>query len=109
MDLREHIKKVLTEDNSINTILRRVDSDKLKDTFEETLEVVTDIFYKNKYYGINEMTFNNFRSRILNMVIDMIHDDMVATTPDETMWYGEVFNTLKNYFNDKIETAYNRL
>jgi hypothetical protein len=102
MNLQENIRRI----KSMNMILRRVDPDRLEKEFDESLEYANEYYFRNYDKGVS---FESFRSIILNHILDGIHWELYSTTPEDSIWYEDAYYKLKEYFSDKIEKEYYEL
>ena len=102
MNLRETIRRILNEETTL--ISRRVEIDKLNEEFNESLEHTSDMFFRDP-----EMTLDMFTHIVISMTIDGIHHDIHSTTHEDSQWYDDVFNSLKDYYKRQIKHRYNLL
>jgi UTP:GlnB (protein PII) uridylyltransferase len=102
MNLRETIRRILNEETTL--ISRRVEIDKLNEEFNESLEHTSDMFFRDP-----EMTLDMFTHIVISMTIDGIHYDIHSTTHEDSQWYDDVFNSLKDYYKRQIKHRYNLL
>ena len=110
MNLQESIRRILREENSLLPIIRRrVPQGVLDKEFSESLESASSMFlYVNKTYD-DAMTLVRFINVVVSMMIDGIHHELHSTTSAYSKWYDDVYNSLKGYYKDKIETKHNQL
>ena len=105
MSQKETIRRILKEETKlIPVILRRVEIDKLNEEFNESLEHTSDMFFRDP-----EMTLDMFTHIVISMTIDGIHYDIHSTTHEDSQWYDDVFNSLKDYYKRQIKHRYNLL
>jgi hypothetical protein len=105
MKLKESIRRILKEETKlISLILRRVEIDKLNEEFNESLDHSSDMFFRDP-----EMTLDMFTHIVISMTIDGIHHDIHSRMPEDSQWYNDVFNSLKNYYKKQIKHRYNQL
>ena len=105
MSQKETIRRILKEETKlISLILRRVEIDKLNEEFNESLDHSSDMFFRDP-----EMTLDMFTHIVISMTIDGIHYDIHSKTPEDSQWYNDVFNSLKNYYKKQIKHRYNQL
>ena len=98
MSQKETIRRILKEETKlIPVILRRVEIDKLNEQFNESLEHTSDMFFRDP-----EMTLDMFTHIVISMTIDGIHYDIHSTTHEDSQWYDDVFNSLKEEDIHKI-------
>ena len=105
MSQKETIRRILKEETKlIPVILRRVEIDKLNEEFNESLEHTSDMFFRDP-----EMTLDMFTHIVISMTIDGIHYEIHSRMPEDSQWYNDVFNSLKNYYKKQIKHRYNQL
>jgi hypothetical protein len=46
---------------------------------------------------------------VVSMMIDGIHYDLHSTTPEDSQWYDNVYDSLKDYYKDRIDEYYDNL
>lgn len=109
MNLQESIRRILKEETKLNPmILRRISIDELETEFAKSLE---DIKYRyERYYGTLDLDYEEglriyTRFTILEL-IERIHWYIHSTTPDNAFWYDDVFKSLKDYYQHRIESQY---
>jgi len=109
MNLQEHIRKVLREESkSILMIRRRVPDDDLEREFSESLDMSSNMFNTNKENG-DVMSLNRFTHITISILIDGIHYELYSTIPEDSHWYSEVEESLKDFFKDRIKHRYKKL
>jgi hypothetical protein len=105
MKLKESIRRILKEETKlISLILRRVEIDKLNKEFNESLDYTAKMFFREP-----EMTLDMFTHIVISVTIDGIHYDIHSKIPEDSQWYNDVFNSLKNYYKKQIKHRYNQL
>jgi hypothetical protein len=90
-------------------ILRRVRRDDLEREFEESLDGATNSVFHLIRNGGGIMVLDRFKYITVSRLIDGIHYEIYSTTPEDSEWYDEVFNSLKDYYTDRIEVRYKKL
>ena len=91
-------------------IRRRIPYDVLEREFNESLQTATDHFnYERSQNYDNTMTLERFVFRTISMMIDGIHYNIHSTMPEDSQWYDDVFNSLKDYYKRQIKHRYNQL
>jgi hypothetical protein len=109
-NLQESIKRILREETKLNPmILRRVRRDDLEREFEESLDSATNSVFHLIRNGGGIMVLDRFKYITVSRLIDGIHYEIYSTTPEDSVWYDEVFNSLKDYYTDRIEVRYKKL
>ena len=110
MNLQESIRRILREETKLNPIiLRRVRRDDLEREFEESLDATSKRFFRFiEQYG-DIINLDRFKYITVSRLIDGIHYEIYSTTPEDSVWYDEVFNSLKDYYTDRIEVRYKKL
>lgn len=95
--------KLFESSDIINLIKRRVSIGKLEEEFEESVQSAIDMSKRKN------MDLDQFIHVIISMTIDGIHWMLISTTPDESQWYNDVYESLKSYYKDKIESEYRKI
>ena len=110
MNLQENIRRILKEETDyLRMIRRRVPHDDLEREFEESLDATsTNLFYLIKNGG-GVMPLGRFITITVSRLIDRIHYEIYSTTPEDSVWYFDVFNSLIDYYKDRIEVRYKKL
>jgi hypothetical protein len=109
-NLQESIRRILREETKLNPmILRRVRRDDLEREFEESLDGATNSVFRLIRNGGGIMVLDRFKYITVSRLIDGIHYEIYSTTPEDSVWYDEVFNSLKDYYTDRIEVRYKKL
>ena len=110
MNLQESIRRIIREETKLNPmILRRVRRDDLEREFEESLDSATNSVFHLIRNGGGIMVLDRFKYITVSRLIDGIHYEIYSTTPEDSVWYDEVFNSLKDYYTDRIEVRYEKL
>ena len=109
MNLKKIIKRILREDKQlIPMIRRRISNYDLETQFLESLISTRDMFEYNKRRD-ETMTRSRFTNVVVSMMIDGIHYDLHSTTPEDSQWYDNVYDSLKDYYKDRIDEYYDNL
>ncbi len=109
MNLQENIRRILREESkSILMIRRRVPDDDLEREFSESLDMSSNMFNTNKENG-DLMSLNRFTHITISILIDGIHYELYSTIPEDSHWYSEVEESLKDFFKDRIKHRYKKL
>ena len=110
INLQESIRRIIREETKlIPMIRRRVPHDDLEREFEESLDATSkNLFYLIKNGG-GVIPLGRFITITVSRLIDRIHYEIYSTTPEDSVWYVDVFNSLKDYYKDRIEVRYKKL
>jgi len=109
VNLKKIIKRILREDKQlIPMIRRRISNYDLETQFLESLISTRDMFEYNKRRD-ETMTRSRFTNVVVSMMIDGIHYDLHSTTPEDSQWYDNVYDSLKDYYKDRIDEYYDNL
>jgi hypothetical protein len=109
-NLQESIRRIIREETKLNPmILRRVRRDDLEREFEESLDDTSNSVFHLIRNGGGIMVLDRFKYITVSRLIDGIHYEIYSTTPEDSEWYDEVFNSLKDYYTDRIEVRYKKL
>jgi hypothetical protein len=107
--LQETIRRVLKEDKRLNPIiLRRVRHNDLEREFSESLISARDMFSYSENRG-QTMTRTQFTNGVVSRMVDGIHYEIHSTMPEDSQWYDNVYDSLKDYYKDRIDDYYNHL
>lgn len=107
--LQETIRSVLKEDKRLNPIiLRRVRHNDLEREFSESLISARDMFSYSENRG-QTMTRTQFTNGVVSRMVDGIHYEIHSTMPEDSQWYGEAIESLKDYYKDRIKSRYKKL
>ena len=110
MNLQESIIRILKEEtNTLTMILRRVPTDELEREFEESLDMVSNWFFRFIEKNGDIINLDRFINVAISSTIDGIHYDLYSTLPEDVQWYEDVKETLKEYYRDRIKVTYKRL
>jgi hypothetical protein len=90
-------------------ILRRVRRDDLEREFEESLDDTSNRFFRFIEKNGDIINLDRFINSTISSTIDGIHYEIYSTTPEDSVWYVDVFNSLKDHYKDRIEVRYKKL
>ena len=108
--LQETIKRVLREENSLLTMIRRrVPHDDLEREFTESLDMSSNMLRNTNKKDGSIMSLKRFIEITISIMVDGIHYELYSTMPDEYEWYNEVRESLQNHYKHRIEVRYNKL
>ena len=103
MNLRSTIIKVLKEETKFPTYLRRRVSVELIDIeFNRALKDAEKTYIEN-YGKWNAMTSRKYKGMVISILMDTLIDD------DESFEYDEIYDSLYQYYNDKMEESYQEI
>jgi len=109
VNLKKIIKRILREDKQlIPMIRRRISNYDLETQFLESLISTRDMFEYNKRRD-ETMTRSRFTNVVVSKMIDGIHYELHSTTPEDSQWYDNVYDSLKDYYKDRIDEYYDNL
>ena len=109
-DIQESIIKVLREDNNLLPMIRRrVPHDDLEREFIESLDKSSGMLVRVSQNGGFIRTQESFEHITISMMMDGIHHELHSTTPENSDWYDDVFNNLRDYYKHRINVRYNNL
>ena len=110
MNLKETIRRVLTEENNlIHMIRRRVPHDDLEREFRESLDMSSNMLRNTNKDDGSVMSLERFIDITISILIDGIHYELYSTMPYEFQWYDEVKESLRNHYKHKIGLRYYQL
>ena len=98
-----------TKDKTLNLILRRVNPEYLENEFTECLDIESNNSSIRFRKTGSVISLEAFRSRVLSMTIDGIHNILVYTIPNDLQWYDDVYYALRKYYDERIEKKYKLL
>jgi hypothetical protein len=110
MILQESIRRILNEEvKLIPLIRRRVPQDELEISFREALDSASDMLLW--LYDSDEkiMPLERYKNMAISMTMDGIHHTLHHTTPLDSVWYDDVYNSLMDYYKDRITERYNKV
>lgn len=110
MSLKQSIKRVLREETKLSLMIRRrVPDDDLEREFRESLDMSSNML-RNVNNGSGEiMSLNRFIDVTVSILIDGIHYELYSTMPEDSHWYSEVKENLKDFYKDRIKHRYRKL
>ena len=110
MNLQETIRRILREESKpILMIRRRIPNDELEREFSESLDMSSNML-RNVNNGSGEiMSLNRFIDVTVSILIDGIHYELYSTMPEDSQWYGDAIESLKDYYKDRIKSRYKKL
>ena len=110
MNLQESIRRILREETKlIPMIRRRVPHDDLEREFEESLDATSNNLFNLIKNGGGVIPLGRFIHITVSRLIDRIHYEIYSTTPEDSVWYADVANSLIDYYKDRIEVRYKKL
>ena len=110
MNLQEHIRRILREETELPIYFRRrVKADDLEREFSESLDMSSNMLRNtNKEYE-SIMSLNRFIDVTISILMDGIHYELHSTMPEDSQWYGEVKESLKDHYKNRIKHRYEKL
>ena len=110
MNLQESIKRILREENSLLPMIRRrIPHDDLEREFIESLDKSSGMLVSLSQNGGGIRDNERFEHITISMMMDGIHYELHSTTPENSDWYDDVFNNLRDYYRHRINVRYNNL
>jgi hypothetical protein len=110
MNLQEHIRRILREENNLLPMIRRrVSHDDLEREFIESLDKSSGMLVSVSQNGGFIRTQESFEHITISMMMDGIHYELDSTTPENSDWYDDVFNNLRDHYKHRINVRYNNL
>ena len=108
---RQGIKESILREESkpILMIRRRVPYDDLEREFSESLDMSSNMLRNTNKEDGSIMSLNRFIDVTISILMDGIHHELYNTMPEDSQWYGEVIESLKNYYKDRIKHRYKKL
>ena len=100
--LREESKLILM-------IRRRVPADDLEREFSESLDMSSNMLRNTNKEDGSIMSLNRFIDVTISILMDGIHYELYSTMPEDSQWYGEAMESLKDYYKDRIKSRYKKL
>ena len=100
--LREESKLILM-------IRRRVPADDLEREFSESLDMSSNMLRNTNKEDGSIMSLNRFIDVTISILMDGIHYELYSTMPEDSQWYGEAIESLKDYYKDRIKSRYKKL
>jgi hypothetical protein len=110
MNLNETIRRILREESKpILMIRRRVPDDDLEREFSESLDMSSNMLRNTNKEDGGVMSLNRFTDITISILIDGIHYELYSTMPEDSHWYTEVKESLKDFYKDRIKHRYKKL
>ena len=110
MNLQESIRRILREESKpILMIRRRIPNDELEREFSESLEMSSNLLRNTNKKDGSIMSLNRFINVTVSILMDGIHYELYNTMPEDSQWYGEAIESLKDYYKDRIKSRYKKL
>ena len=112
MNLQESIKRILREETSLLPMIRRrIPHDDLEREFIESLDKSSGMLVSLSQNGggIRGNEIRHFEHITISMMMDGIHYELHSTMPENSDWYDDVFNNLRDYYRHRINVRYNNL
>jgi hypothetical protein len=107
MNLQEHIRNVLIKETKLSLFIRRrVPHQELEKEFKESLDMASEMFFNLIKNGGGIMSLKRFIDITISITIDGIHYVLHSAMPEDSEWYSEAYNSLKRYYQDRIESRY---
>ena len=108
--LQETIKRVLREENSLLTMIRRrVPHDDLEREFTESLDMSSNMLLNLNRNDGGIMNLKRFIEVTTSILMDGIHYEIYSTMPEDSEWYDKVKESLSNHFKHRSGVRYNHL
>jgi hypothetical protein len=108
--IKESIRKVLREENSLLTMIRRrVPHDDLEREFKESLDMSSNMLLNLNRNDGGIMDLKRFIDVTTSVLMDGIHYEIYSTMPLESQWYDEVIESLKKHYKHRIGVRYDQL
>ena len=105
MNLQENIKRILREETQLPTFIRRrIPFDELEKEFIESFDFAYNLIKRRKLLSIHEL--NELIRTTITVLIDSIHSVLHSTMPENSEWYDNVYNVLREYYEDRIIQMY---
>jgi len=109
-NLQESIRRILREESKpILMIRRRVPYDDLEKEFSESLDMSSNMLRNTNKDDGSIMSLNRFIDVTISILMDGIHYELYSTMPEDSQWYGEAIESLKDYYKDRIKSRYKKL
>jgi hypothetical protein len=109
-NLQETIRRILREESKpILMIRRRVPYDDLEREFSESLDMSSNMLRNTNKEDGSIMSLNRFIDVTISILMDGIHYELYSTMPEDSQWYGEAIESLKDYYKDRIKSRYKKL
>ena len=109
-NLQESIRRILREESKpILMIRRRVPYDDLEKEFSESLDMSSNMLRNTNKEDGSIMSLNRFIDVTISILMDGIHYELYSTMPEDSQWYDEAMESLKDYYKDRIKSRYKKL
>jgi hypothetical protein len=110
MSLKQSIRRILREESKpILMIRRRVPDDDLEREFSESLDMSSNMLRNTNKEDGGVISLNRFIDITVSILIDGIHYELYSTMPEDSHWYSEVKESLKDFYEDRIKHRYKKL
>ena len=90
-------------------VRRRVPYDDLEREFSESLDMSSNMLRNTNKEDGSIMSLNRFIDVTISILMDGIHYELYSTMPEDSQWYGEAIESLKDYYKDRIKSRYKKL
>ena len=90
-------------------VRRRVPYDDLEREFSESLEMSSNMLRNTNKEDGSIMSLNRFIDVTISILMDGIHYELYSTMPEDSQWYDEAIESLKDYYKDRIKSRYKKL
>ena len=109
-NLQESIRRILREESKPTLMIRRrVPYDDLEREFSESLDMSSNMLRNTNKEDGSIMSLNRFIDATISILMDGIHYELYSTMPEDSQWYGEAIESLKDYYKDRIKSRYKKL
>ena len=109
-NLQESIRRIIREETKpILMIRRRIPNDELEREFSESLDMSSNMLRNTNKDDGSIMSLNRFIDVTISILMDGIHYELHSTMPEDSQWYGEAIESLKDYYKDRIKSRYKKL
>ena len=110
MNLQESIRRILREESKpILMIRRRIPNDELEREFSESLDMSSNMLRNTNKDDGSIMSLNRFIDVTISILMDGIHYALYSTMPEDSQWYDDAMESLKDYYKDRIKSRYKKL
>ena len=90
-------------------VRRRVPYNDLEREFSESLDMSSNMLRNTNKEDGSIMSLNRFIDVTISILMDGIHYELYSTMPQDSQWYGEAIESLKDYYKDRIKSRYKKL
>lgn len=107
MNLKSNIRRILQEETKLSSrILRRIPADEMEKEFIESFNFGFELTKKRR---ISQRFFKDevIYTTIVNMM-DSFHPIFSTTFGENEFWYDDIFNDLKEHYEERIIHMYNK-